>query len=29
VRVDDGSVTIVMGTEPYDVLESFVASLTA
>ena len=29
VRVDDGSVTIVMGTEPYDVLESFVASLTS
>jgi Protein of unknown function (DUF4245) len=28
VRVDNGSVTIVMGTEPYDVLESFVASLT-
>ncbi|HEX6577968.1 MAG TPA: DUF4245 domain-containing protein [Jiangellaceae bacterium] len=29
VRVSDGSVTIVLGTESYDVLESFAASLTS
>ncbi|MGH8823127.1 MAG: DUF4245 domain-containing protein [Jiangellaceae bacterium] len=28
VNVDDGYVTIVLGTEPYDVLEDFAASLT-
>ncbi len=28
VRVDGGAVTIVLGTEPYDVLEAFVATLS-